>query len=94
MVQAFERFPRDPTIQVRSDPDTDPPELPNEFGMEPFGAGEMAVFVHLGDDPSNSHDAFEAMDHILERTLNGVAALQDSTVVDGFGQWVIGRPDE
>jgi hypothetical protein len=56
--------------------------------LEPFGAGEMAVFARLDGGP----DLRDRLDGALETALDGEALLQDSTVLDGtVGQWVIGR---
>lgn len=56
--------------------------------LEPFGAGEMAVFARLDGDP----DLERRLEDALGAALDGVALLQDSTVVhDTVGQWVIGQ---
>jgi hypothetical protein len=50
----------------------------------------MAILAYVGEEPSGGHDRFDAMDHKLEQALRGVATLQDSTIVNGYGQWIIG----
>ena len=54
----------------------------------------MSIFAYIEGTVEHSSDAFEDMDVMLERELRGVAALQDSRVVNGFGQWVIGRSND
>lgn len=88
LVEASRRYPRRPTVEVRSEPEASS-DGSDEF--ETFGPGEMAVFAFLGGDDALAGEAADSLGSDLERLLQGVALLQDTAVAGGYGQWILGR---
>jgi hypothetical protein len=62
--------------------------LDTSANEDPGSPGEVVVHI----DVAEVADADSARSVVLAAALRGAADLQDSTVVNGFGQWVIGRP--